>query len=72
MPKKVISRTRIPVVVYLTKDEIDSLKEFSDTNLAVGTVKLTQEGGNGIGFVTRVQVSNLPETLTDITDISSW
>ena len=72
MPKRRITRTRIPVVVYLTKDEIDSLKEFSDYNLAVGTVKLTQEGGNGIGFITKVQVSNLPETLTDITDIDSW
>ena len=63
---------RVPVVVYLTKDEVDSLKGYCDDNLAVGAVKITQEGGGGIGFITKVQIPNLPDTLEDITDIDSW
>ena len=58
-------------IFYLTKAEVDSLKEFCDDNLAVGTVKIQQESA-GVGVVTKVMVNDLPETLTDITDIDSW
>ena len=58
--------------VFLTKEEVDSLKKFCDDNLAVGTVVITQKPCGGIGRETKVQVHNLPETLTDITDVSSW
>lgn len=59
-------------VVSLTKDEVDSLKYFCDENLAVGTVLITQSSESGIGLTTKVMVKDLPETETDITDISSW
>ena len=49
--------------VTLTKEEVDSLKEYCDENLCVGEVIVSQEG-----LVTRVQVKDLPETLTDISD----
>lgn len=52
-----------PVIVSLTKEEVNSLKEFCDENLCVGEVIVSQEG-----LVTRVQVKDLPETLTDISD----
>ena len=58
--------------VFLTKEEVDSLKKFCDDNLTVGTVVITQKHSGGIGLETKVQVHNLPETLTDITDVSSW
>lgn len=73
MPNRIRTKMpKIPVVVYLTKAEVDSLKEFCDDNLAVGPVKVIQEGGNGIGFITKVEIPNVPETLTDITDLDSW
>ena len=59
-------------MVILTKAEVDSLKEFCDYNLEVGSVEITQNSNSGIGLITKVQVKNLPETLTDITDIGSW
>ena len=59
-------------MVILTKAEVDSLKEFCDYNLEVGSVEITQNSNSGIGLITKVQVRNLPETLTDITDIGSW
>ena len=59
-------------MVILTKAEVDSLKEFCDYNLEVGSVEITQNSNSGIGLITKVQVKNLPETLTDITDIDSW
>ena len=59
-------------MVILTKAEVDSLKEFCDYNLEVGSVEITQNSNSGIGLITKVQVRNLPETLTDITDIDSW
>ena len=49
--------------INLTKEEVDSLKDFCDCNLCVGEVIVSQEG-----LVTRVQVKDLPETLTDISD----
>ena len=52
-----------PVIVSLTKEEVNSLKEFCDENLCVGEVIVSQEG-----LVTRVQVKDLPETLTNISD----
>lgn len=58
--------------VTLTKDEVESLKEFCDENLAVGVVEIYQEPSSGIGMTTRVMVKDLPETLTDITDIDNW
>ena len=59
-------------MVILTKAEVDSLKEFCDYNLEVGSVEITQNSNSGIGLITKVQVRNLPETLTDITNIDSW
>lgn len=58
--------------ITLTKAEVDSLKEFCDENLAVGTVVIEQTKESGIGLTTKVMVKDLPETLTDITDIESW
>lgn len=58
--------------ISLTKEEANSLKEFCDENLARGTVVVTQSQKSGIGLTTRVMVKDLPETLTDITDIDSW
>ena len=64
--------SKIPVVVSLTKEEVDSLKEFCDENLMVGSVLITQSSESGIGLTTKVMVKDLPETMTDITDIDSW
>ena len=57
--------------VFLTKKEVNSLKDFCDDNLAVGAVLITQSSESGIGFTTKVMVKDLPETMTDITDINS-
>ena len=62
----------IPSTIYLNKAEVDSLKDFCDENLAIGEVKIIQHHKSGIGYTTKVMVKDLPETLTDITDISSW
>ena len=67
-----MKKNNIPVVISLTKAEVDSLKDFCDDNLAVGTVEIIQSSDSGIGYTTKVMVKDLPETLTDITDISSW
>lgn len=64
--------TRKKPDIILTKQEVDDLKQFCDENLAVGVVELFQDHKSGIGTATRVQVKDLPETLTDITDIDSW
>ena len=64
--------SNIPVVIQLSKKEVDSLKEFCDDNLAIGIVLITQSSESGIGLTTKVMVKDLPETLTDITDIDSW
>ena len=58
--------------ITLTKAEVDSLKKFCDENLAVGQVRITQSHSSDTGTTTKVQVKDLPETLTDITDIDSW
>lgn len=58
--------------IFLTKAEVDSLKEFSDNNLCTGNIEVYQYSEGGIGFVTKVQVRDLPETLMDITDLDSW
>ena len=58
--------------VTLTKEEVNSLKEFCDDNLERGQVIIDQLELSGIGLTTKVIVKDLPETLTDITDISSW
>ena len=54
--------------VYLTKAEIDALKDFADVNLAAGVVEIHQVSKSQAEFITKVQVLDLPETLTDITD----
>ena len=58
--------------IYLTNSEVNALKDFCDDNLAVGVVEITQENVSGIGPTTKAMVKDLPETLTDITDIDSW
>jgi hypothetical protein len=58
--------------VILTKEEVNSLKEFCDDNLERGQVIIDQLELSGIGLTTKVMVKDLPETLTDITDVSSW
>ena len=57
--------------VQLTKEEVDSLKDFCDYNLAIGTVMITQSESKK-GLITKVMVKDLPETETDITDINLW
>ena len=64
--------SNIPVVIQLSKEEVNSLKQFCDDNLARGTVLITQSSESGIGLTTKVMVKDLPETLTDITDIDNW
>lgn len=64
--------SKIPVVIQLSKEEVNSLKQFCDDNLAQGTVLITQSSESGIGLTTKVMVKDLPETMTDITDIDSW
>ena len=64
MPKIMqMTMKETPMKVILTKEEVDNLKEFCNENLCVGEVIVSQEG-----LVTKVQVKDLPETLTDITD----
>lgn len=58
--------------ITLTKQEVYSLKEFCDENLERGTVIIDQIYGSGRGPTTKVMVKDLPETMTDITDIDSW
>ena len=62
----------IPVVIQLSKEEVNSLKQFCDDNLAQGAVLITQSSESGIGLTTKVMIKDLPETKTDITDIYSW
>ena len=59
-------------VITLSKAEVEALKDFCDDNLAVGSVNIIQESDGGVGWITKVQVQNLPETLTDITDTTTW
>lgn len=58
--------------IFLTKEEVESLKNFCDSNLAVGVVEVTQDRHGELGYTTWVQVKDLPETKTDISDIDSW
>lgn len=62
----------MPKIMFMTKAEVDALKEFCDDNLAMGQVEIQQSHDSGIGTTTKVQVRDLPETLTDITDLDSW
>ena len=59
-------------MVILTKEEVEELKKFTDDNLERGTVKVVQTHTSGIGVATQVMVTDLPETLTDITDFNYW
>jgi len=61
-----------PVVISLTKDEVEALADFCNDNLLVGSVLITQSSESGIGLTTKVMVKDLPETMTDITDFKSW
>jgi hypothetical protein len=58
--------------ISLTREEVNSLKEYCDENLYVGPVIIDQLELSGIGLTTKVMVKDLPETLTDITDVSAW
>ena len=58
--------------IYLTDNEVEALNDFCIYNLASGCVEITQENTSGRGPTTKVMVKDLPETLTDITDIDSW
>ena len=40
--------------------------------VTVGVVEVTQDKHGGLGYSTWVQVKDLPETRTDISDIDSW
>jgi len=62
----------IPVVIQLSKKEVNTLKDFCDNNLSEGTVLIIQSSESGIGITTKVMVKDLPETMTNITDIDSW
>lgn len=62
----------IPSTIYLNKAEIEALKDFCDENLAIGEVKIIQHHKSGIGYTTTIMVKDLPETLLDITDHSTW
>jgi len=62
----------IPVVIQLSKEEVNSLKQFCDDNPTQGVVLIKQSSESGIGLTTKVMVKDLPETMTDITDIDSW
>jgi hypothetical protein len=68
----IMKTSNIPVVIQLSKEEVNSLKQFCDDNLAHGTVLITQSSESGIGLTTKVMVKDLPETMTDITDIDNW
>lgn len=61
-----------PTKIYLNKTEVNSLKDFCDDNLEVGIVEISQNYASGIGRTTMVQVKDLPETRTSITDIDAW
>ena len=67
-----MKKSNIPVVLYLTKEEVNSLKEFCDDNLERGSVVIWQTSEFGQGYTTKVMVKDLPETTTDITDINAW
>lgn len=62
----------IPVVIQLSKKEVNILKDFCDNNLSEGTVLIIQSSESGLGLTTKVMVKDLPETMTDITDFDSW
>jgi hypothetical protein len=58
--------------VTLTKEEVNSLKEFCDDNLERGSIEIIQSAGSGIGLNTHVRVRELPDTEIDITDYEAW
>lgn len=63
---------KIPVVVTLTKDEVEAVKDFADDNLERGSIEIIQSAGSGIGLNTHVRVRELPDTEIDITDYEAW
>ena len=58
--------------IKLTKQEVEDLKEFCDDNLERGIVVIDQIYTSNNKPITKVTISGLPETLTDITDINYW
>ena len=60
-------KTAPPTTIRLTKNEVQDLYDFCSDNLAVGTIEIEQSYKK-----TTVMVTDLPETLTDITDTDSW
>lgn len=58
--------------IKLTKQEVEDLKEFCDDNLERGIVVIDQIYTPNNKPITKVIISGLPETLTDITDINYW
>lgn len=72
MPKIMqLTVPKIPVVVSLTKQEVDDLKNYCDEHLAVGIVEITQTYSSDTKYTVHAQVKDLPETRTDITDYDS-
>ena len=72
MKNFIIDKNTTRMKIVLTKEEVNDLKRYCDDNLATGTVEVYQLSTSGIGRVTKVMVTNLPETIEDITDINSW
>ena len=61
-----------PAKIYLSRTEVNSLKEFCDNNPEYVIVEISQDHYSGIGYTTVVQARGVPETETDITDLSIW
>lgn len=60
------------VKMYLNRTEVNALKEFCDNNPEYAVVEISQDHYSGIGYTTIVQAKGVPETETDITDLSIW
>ena len=58
--------------IKLTKQEVEDLKEFCDDNLERGIVVIDQIYTSNNKPITKVGISELPETLTDITDMDYY
>lgn len=67
-----MKKNNIPVVISLTKYEVEALADFCNENLATGSIIIQQSSESDIGLTTKVMVRDLPETMTDITDFDSW
>ena len=61
-----------PIKICLNRTEVNALKEFCDNNSEYAVVEISQDHYSGIGYTTVVQAKGVPETETDITDLSIW